>query len=271
MCPLLSNNWWGHGRIQFTHWNQQTYLLCNSPRHVRPQTGRHHLLRTAIRKTSPLRLRYHELYYRHMLKHFLQDHLCDLCWKLWHKVFSKDNPLNIINGVKYYYEVTINWECKLYCGLKLNYNYRDIYVDITIENYVQHALTKFNHTPPDRLQHATHSCNTPIHGRKNFQLPTSVYQPPPLDIKVTHQIQSIAGTFLYYSKVNTCMKPSINEISSKQSAPTKDINDKATILIDYMSTYLDGIIWYHAIEMLLISKNDAAYLVLLKSHSCAAT
>ena len=39
------------------------------------------------------------------------------------KYFCKDDALHLINAVKDEYEVTIDWEGKLYCGLNLDYRF----------------------------------------------------------------------------------------------------------------------------------------------------
>ena len=139
-----------------------------------------------------------------------------------------------------------------------------------MENYVQHALTKFNHTPPDKSQHAPHAWNPPIYDCRVDQLPTRISKSPPLYAKVTHQIQSIEGTLLYYSDIYTRIKPALNEISSQQSAPTEDTNAKSTILLDYLSINPDDVVQYQVSNMLLVAKNDATYLVLPKSLSRTA-
>ena len=111
-----------------------------------------------------------------------------------------------------------------------------------MDNYVQCALTKFNHIPPDKAQHTPHSWNATIYLLKVAQILTPISQSPPLEKKVTRQIQSIAGMFLYYSDIDPSTKPALNKISSQQSSPTEDTNDKATILFNYISTYPNGVI-----------------------------
>ena len=119
-----------------------------------------------------------------------------------------------MNAIKKHYKVTIDWGSKLYCGLNLNWNDKEGgYLQVSMKNYVQHEFTKFNHTPPEKPQHAPHAWYGSIYDHKVAQLPTPVYQEPPIDKKVTHRIQSIVGTFLYYSEINPCIKPATNKIS----------------------------------------------------------
>ena len=56
----------------------------------------------------------------------------------------------------------------------------------------------------------------------------------PLASDGTTRIQQITGTFLYFSNVDYCILPALNEISSEQSAPTTDTNDSANWLMDYL-------------------------------------
>ena len=50
--------------------------------------------------------------------------------------------------------------------MNLNLNYKEGYVDVSMDNYVQHALTKFNHTPPYKSHHTPYAWNAPIYGHK---------------------------------------------------------------------------------------------------------
>ena len=85
--------------------------------------------------------------------------------------------------------------------------------------YVPTALTKFKHIPPKRQQSEPQSWTSPVYDQK-IQYATK-YQSTPLGKKGTQQLQSKAGTFLYYVRaVDSTILSSLNEISNKQSAPT---------------------------------------------------
>ena len=71
-------------------------------------------------------------------------------------------------------------------------------------------------------------------------------------------MQQIGGTFLYYSNVDYCILTALNEISSEQSAPTIDTNDSANWLMDYLHTYPNIIIRFHASDVILKTSVDAA-------------
>ena len=186
------------------------------------------------------------------------------------KYFSKDDALHLINAVKDHYEVTVDWEGKLYIGMNLNWQYDKGYVDVSMNGYARRALDKFGHKPPSRPQHAPHPYNAPVYGSKQPQKATVLAKATPLDAEGTRRIQSIAGTFIYYSEIDPCIKPALNEISSVQASPTEDTKMKADMLMDYIHTYPDAVLRYYASDMILSMETDAAYLVLPQARSRAA-
>ena len=131
-------------------------------------------------------------------------------------------------------------------------------MDISMNNYVHRALMQFNHIPPPRPQHSPHIWNKQVYGRKNTQQHTASSTAAPLDKYDTRLIQPISVIFLYYSEIDPCINPALNEISSEQSAPTKDTNNKSAMFVDYLHSHTNGTLRYHASNMILISKSDSA-------------
>jgi hypothetical protein len=187
------------------------------------------------------------------------------------KYFSKADAMHLINAIKADYEVTIDWSGELYCGLKLDWHYADGYVDVSMPGYVKRALTKFNHPEPLRKQHAPHKWIEPAYGSRQPQSPTPESTAKPLDKHGTTRIQSINGTFMHYSRAcDPCILPALNEIASEQASPTTETLARTNMLMDYLHTYPDGVIRYHASDMILKTTSDAAYLVQPKARSRAA-
>ena len=75
---------------------------------------------------------------------------------------------------------------------------------------------------------------------------------------------------MYYSNVDYCILPALNEISSEQAAPTTDTADSADWLMDYLHTYSNAVIRFYASDMILKTTVDAAYLVLPRARSRAS-
>ena len=83
------------------------------------------------------------------------------------KYFQKSHALHLIQAVQSNYECTIDWTGNLYCGLYLRWNYKDRYVDVSMDGYVSRALKRFDHKPTNnRKQHSPHPWSTPIYGHK---------------------------------------------------------------------------------------------------------
>jgi hypothetical protein len=137
--------------------------------------------------------------------------------------------------------------------------------------YVECALTKFGHPAPTRPQHAPHKWIEPVYGSKQQQTPTKETSAPLLDPKGTLRVQSINGTFMYYRRaVDPCILVALNEIALEQAKATTDTQDKTSMIMDYLHTYPNAVIRFHASGMILKICLDAAYLVQFKARSRVA-
>ena len=73
---------------------------------------------------------------------------------------------------------------------------------------------------------------------------------------------------MYYGiSLDGTILPALNEISLQQSKPTQQTKEKCLRLMDYLETYPDAYIQYHASDMELHIDTDAEYLVLPKARS----
>jgi hypothetical protein len=80
------------------------------------------------------------------------------------KYVDKDNVDHLLNALKKNYEVTEDWERKLYCGISLKWDYSNGTIDLSMPGYIENTLHKFQHNKPDRPQHAPYSARTPQNG-----------------------------------------------------------------------------------------------------------
>ena len=185
------------------------------------------------------------------------------------KYFSKDDISHLIETLKTYYNITIDWSGMNYCGLTIDWNYDQNYVDISMPTYTHKALTKLNHPTPSKKQHAPHKWTAPAYG--NTIQTVDVDTSAPLSTKGQRRVQAIVGTFLYYARaVDPTILPAINDIASAQANPTENTNEKLKMLLDYMHTYPQAKIRYKASQMILHIDSDAAYLVLPGAKSRVA-
>jgi hypothetical protein len=174
---------------------------------------------------------------------------------------------HFINTLKKYYTISTDWAGTDYCGLHLQWNYSQGYVDVTMPGYIKNTLHKFQHRQPLKAQHTPHDWVRPTYGAK-VQYAKNPTNLPILDKIGTQRVQAINGTLLYYARaVYPTMLPALNEISSQQASPTSDTIKKCNQLLDYAATYPNAVIRYHASQMVLHVDTDAAYLVLPHARS----
>ena len=127
--------------------------------------------------------------------------------------------------------------------------------------YISTALKKYNHTPPSRLQYAPFK-TTPIYYGKTQKIKETEQNSVRLDKKGTQQVQQKVGTFLYYGRgVDPTILVALNEIGRQQSKPTIRTMKQLAHLMDYLYTYPNAVLRFHAGTMQLMVESDASYLV----------
>ena len=176
------------------------------------------------------------------------------------KYFNMSDAMHLINALENYYTISKDWKGEDYCGVRLNWNYDKGYVDINMPNYIKKALLKFQHKPPTRPQHAPMRWTKPDYGKKR-QYVEAIPKSTLLDKKETRVIQSKCGTFLYYGRaVDPIILVALNEIAGDQSKPTKRTSEQLAWLMDYLVTYPNATLRFHAGTMQLKVESDASYL-----------
>lgn len=189
------------------------------------------------------------------------------------KYYNKEDLNHLITSISSHYKYYIDTTGTHYMGLTLNWNYDKQFVDISIPGYVPKLLQKLLHEPPNKPEYAPHS-HQPFnfHNHHQRQLSTSIDTSPPLTTKKDVQrVQSIVGSLLYYARaIDNTLLPALNEIAAYQSKPTQNIKKKCDRLLNYISTYPNVVIRYHASNMQLSIDSYAAYLVAPKTRSCVA-
>ena len=81
------------------------------------------------------------------------------------KYHSKEDAQHLIDALDAHYDITVDWTGCNYCGLTLDWHYKDGYVDVSMPGYVTEALHQFQHTKPTRIQYTPHKWNQPLYGQ----------------------------------------------------------------------------------------------------------
>jgi hypothetical protein len=157
------------------------------------------------------------------------------------------------------YGISSDWNGTAYCGLTLEWDYKNRTVDLYMPGYIK-ALHKYQHPSPARPEHSPHTWNTPIHGAKT-QFVTETITSPTLSDKEIIKLQQLTGTLLYYARaVDPTLIMTINVLASEQSTATNVTADKVITLLNYCNTHPESKIRYHSSDMILHIYSDASYL-----------
>ena len=133
---------------------------------------------------------------------------------------------------------------------------------------MKNPLDRIQHLNPKRPQYATRTWSVSDY-EKILQMVPNPDESDIIDRKATTIIQYIVGTMLYYAQlVDPNMLRAIDEILRVQSRPTQDTEEKARMLIYYVTTYPTEILHYKARDMVLHMDSDLAYLAMPKARSC---
>ena len=68
------------------------------------------------------------------------------------KYIDRANALHLLDALKAKYTISTDWEGKIYCGMTLNFNYKQQTVTISIPNYVSKALHIFQDQRPAQAE-----------------------------------------------------------------------------------------------------------------------
>ena len=67
---------------------------------------------------------------------------------------------HLIHALRQYYKITIDWNGRNYCGLQLDWNYKDRHVDISMPGYIDNLLQKLKiNVHHGQLMHHTNGAN----------------------------------------------------------------------------------------------------------------
>ena len=185
------------------------------------------------------------------------------------KHYSNDDLDHLLQTLGKHYEYSIDHTGTDFCGLHYTWNYDQGFVDVSLPQYIQTTLARLQHKPPKSPQYSPHHhyavryTKTP--GR---QYATQEDNSPLLSPKETKWVQSVIGSFLYYCRAIDCtISTTLNDLAQQQSQPTVTTREKCNRLMDYLATYPNAFIRYHASDMILNVDSDAAYLVLPNARS----
>ena len=130
------------------------------------------------------------------------------------KYTQKEDALHLLTILKKKFTaVSEDWERKLYCGITLEWNYENGWVDILMPGYIQKVLQKYKHEKPPHPQHSPYVIVPKKYG-KDAHDPIPPDESPPATAAEVKHIQGVIGSILYYAcAVNSTFLVALNSIA----------------------------------------------------------
>jgi hypothetical protein len=180
---------------------------------------------------------------------------------------GKHHADHLRNALLQSYELTTDWEVKVYPGMSLKWYYKKRTCNISMPGYVSNVLSKFQHDAPKHPQHTPSIYVTPVYGSKT-QYATQ-YETPPRTANQCLNIQKFTESVLYYARaVDPTVLMPLNDIATEQTKATEKTQAATNQLLDYLATHPDATICYHASDMILHIHSDTSYLSVSNARSC---
>jgi hypothetical protein len=142
------------------------------------------------------------------------------------KYVGREHAEHLMACIKKNYNIFSDWNSTAYCGLTLDWDYKNRTVDLTMPGYIKAALHKYQHPAQARPEHSPHTRKPPIY-RAKTQFVSDTTHSPALSDKDVNKLQQLKGTLLYYARaVDTKLIMPINVLASEQSNATEVTADK---------------------------------------------
>ena len=176
------------------------------------------------------------------------------------KYDNKEHADHLIQALKTHYKLKEDWDGALYCGISLKWNYTQRHVDISMPQYIDKLLARFEHPLPKKPQHSPHSA-PPRNFGASAQQPVDHDSSPTLPPDRIKRIQQIVGTIMYYARaVDLTTLVALSSIAAEQAQATENTEQHVHTLLDYLATHRDATVRYVASDMVLNIHSDASYL-----------
>jgi endonuclease I len=110
------------------------------------------------------------------------------------KYVGCEHAEHLMKCIKKNYNISSDWKGSAYCGLTLEWDYKNRTVDLSMPGYIKAALHKYQHASPTRPEHAPHTWNPPVYGAKTQYVEHETTSPA-LSAKDVNKLQQLTGTF----------------------------------------------------------------------------
>eukprot|EP00804_Cyclotella_cryptica_P000197 CCRYP_016181-RA/>CCRYP_016181-RA protein AED:0.36 eAED:0.35 QI:0/0/0/1/0/0/2/0/414 len=178
------------------------------------------------------------------------------------KTVGLKHTKHLHQALEKHYECSMDWKGELFCGVQLDWDYKNRTVRLSMPDYVRSALHKFAHPQPARPQHSPYKAAPISYGSTTQE--NLIEDTPPLSPDKIKFIQQVVGTFLVFGwAVNPTLAAALSSMS-----PAKQRNGSHSA--SNLATHPNPSIQYLASNMILALDTDGSYLLELSGKSRAA-
>jgi hypothetical protein len=103
------------------------------------------------------------------------------------KYVGREHAEHLMTCIQKNYNISSDWNGTAYCGLTLDWDYKNRTVDVSMTGYIKAALHKYQHPAQARPEHAPHTWNPPIYGAKT-QFVNEITSSPALSDKDVNKL-----------------------------------------------------------------------------------
>ena len=114
------------------------------------------------------------------------------------KYVGKENIEHLLKAFKNNYKFTEDWEGDLDCGIKLDWNYKEGFLDISMPGYTKNLLQRVRHEKPVKPQHSPYQAPPWIFGT-GAQNTIPPNESAKLDTKILRRVQKVISGIIYYA------------------------------------------------------------------------
>lgn len=167
---------------------------------------------------------------------------------------------HLLETLRKFYIITVNWEGSKYIGLQLDWDYQARTVALSMPDYVRKALARFDVVMAPHATNAPTPFTPPRYGQQ-VQLTDAPDQSPLLSPEKVSILRQIVGVFLYYARAIDCtMLVGVGQLSTAQTKATTAVEAAAALFLQYAGTWPNATVVYRASGMVLRVHSDASYL-----------
>ena len=137
------------------------------------------------------------------------------------KYTGKEHALHLAAALKENYDITTDWTGSLFIGISLKWDYSKRTVQLSMPNYINKMLQRYQHPKPTTPEHSPHRATDRQIGVK-VQLTEPIDKTPTLSKQQRIDIQRVIGTLLYYGRVvDPTISVALSSIAAQQSNSTE--------------------------------------------------